>query len=59
MLNRLKRFWRDSDGAVTVDWVVLCAAIVGLTVLISSAMTDNAVGLGDSLANWMGDWNFE
>ncbi len=22
-------FWKDDDGAVTVDWVVLTAAIVG------------------------------
>ena len=29
-LNILKRFAKDEDGAVTVDWVVLTAAIVGL-----------------------------
>ncbi|MFG6527236.1 Flp family type IVb pilin [Sulfitobacter sp. M23508] len=30
---KLKRFARDEDGAVTVDWVVLTAAIVGLAVV--------------------------
>lgn len=30
MLNSLFRFYRDDTGAVTVDWVVLTAAIVGL-----------------------------
>jgi Flp pilus assembly pilin Flp len=59
MLKKFKRFWGESEGAVTVDWVVLCAAIVGLTVLISTAMTDNAVGLGDSLTLWMTNWEFE
>jgi len=30
MLNFIKTFYADEDGAVTVDWVVLTAAVVGL-----------------------------
>jgi len=30
MMNFFKTFARDEDGAVTVDWVVLTAAVVGL-----------------------------
>ena len=30
MTNFFNKFRRDEDGAVTVDWVVLTAAIVGL-----------------------------
>jgi hypothetical protein len=30
MMNGLVAFFRQDDGAVTVDWVVLTAAIVGL-----------------------------
>ena len=30
MLMRLRNFRNDESGAVTVDWVVLCAAIVAL-----------------------------
>lgn len=30
MISKVITFCRDEDGAVTVDWVVLCAAIVGL-----------------------------
>lgn len=30
MMNFLKNFKNDESGAVTVDWVVLTAAIVGL-----------------------------
>ena len=30
MMNFFKTFTRDEDGAVTVDWVVLTAAVVGL-----------------------------
>lgn len=32
MMNFIKNFARDEDGAVTVDWVVLTAAVVGLAV---------------------------
>ncbi len=58
MFTHVNSFVTDDDGAVTVDWVVLCAAVVGLTVLISTAMTTNAVGLGDSIADFMGSWTF-
>ncbi len=30
MMYWMKNFWRPEDGAVTVDWVVLTAALVGL-----------------------------
>lgn len=30
MFDFIKTFYADEDGAVTVDWVVLTAAIVGL-----------------------------
>lgn len=32
MLKFIKNFRNDEDGAVTVDWVVLTAAVVGLAV---------------------------
>ena len=34
MLNYIENFARDEDGAVTVDWVVLTAAIVGLGIAV-------------------------
>ncbi|WP_172296461.1 Flp family type IVb pilin [Pseudoruegeria sp. HB172150] len=34
LFNLIKRFERDEDGAVTVDWVVLTAAIVGLGIAV-------------------------
>ncbi|SEN36999.1 hypothetical protein SAMN04488003_11444 [Loktanella fryxellensis] len=36
MLNFLKNFRNDEDGAVTVDWVVLTAAIVALGLLVGT-----------------------
>ncbi|WP_170384991.1 hypothetical protein [Ruegeria atlantica] len=34
MLKRIAKFSEQEDGAVTVDWVVLTAAIVGMGVFI-------------------------
>ena len=36
LLNIFKAFKSDESGAVTVDWVVLTAAIVGLGLLVFS-----------------------
>jgi Flp pilus assembly pilin Flp len=46
LLNLFKTFKNDESGAVTVDWVVLTAAIVGLGMLVMAtigpAITDTA-----------------
>lgn len=41
LFNLIKNFRNDEDGAVTVDWVVLTAAIVGLGIVVM-----NSVGTG-------------
>ena len=50
---RISRFRTSEDGAVTVDWVVLTAAIVGLGVavvlVITGATTPKANNLGQYL----------
>ncbi|NCO85578.1 MAG: hypothetical protein GW886_02980 [Rhodobacterales bacterium] len=55
MLNFIKNFRNDEDGAVTVDWVVLTAAIVGLglAVMLSvrTGATDLAADIGTNLTN--------
>ncbi len=38
MLNFIKNFRNDEDGAVTVDWVVLTAAVVALAVAVSTTV---------------------
>ena len=52
-MNRIETFRRDEDGAVTVDWVVITAAIVGLGVallaIIAAAGTDEADSVGARL----------
>ncbi|MFW8596206.1 hypothetical protein [Cribrihabitans neustonicus] len=57
-MKRLWSFLASDDGAITVDWVVLSAAIIGLAVLISSAMEDGAMGLAEAMAAYMTNWSF-
>jgi Flp pilus assembly pilin Flp len=51
----LQRFLRDEDGAVTVDWVVLTAAIMTLGALMAAYVITGSTSLsasaGASLAN--------
>ena len=57
-MNTFKQFLAKEDGAVTVHWVVLTAAIVGLAVLIAASMEEGALGLADLLAAYMSNWSF-
>ncbi len=34
-----KNFAKDEDGAVTVDWVVLTAALVGIAIVVLSIVS--------------------
>lgn len=40
MTKFFNAFRKDEDGAVTVDWVVLCAAIVGLAIAAYTSIED-------------------
>jgi hypothetical protein len=48
---KLKTFMSKDDGAVTVDWVVLCAAVVGLGLALVTSTRDGAVELADRTIN--------
>ena len=49
MLNFIKNFRNDEDGAVTVDWVVLTAAIVALGLAVGSAVSKGATEGADNI----------
>jgi Flp pilus assembly pilin Flp len=51
-LNAAK-FLRDENGAVTVDWVVLTAAVVALGVMAALVMTTATTGLSDDIWAYM------
>ena len=45
-----KKFNDDESGAVTVDWVVLTAAIVGLGIAVVGVVRGSINGLGDKIS---------
>ena len=49
MLNQVMNFARKEDGAVTVDWVVLTAAVVALAGVAITSLQTASGGLGDSV----------
>ena len=49
--NFFKAFKKDESGAVTVDWVVLTAAIVGLGMVVMVSVGGGITGLGDSIVS--------
>jgi Flp pilus assembly pilin Flp len=49
LLNIFKAFKNDESGAVTVDWVVLTAAIVGLGMVVMISVGGGITGLGDAV----------
>jgi Flp pilus assembly pilin Flp len=50
MMTFIKNFRNDEDGAVTVDWVVLTAAIVGLGIAAITAVSQGVNSLGSDIA---------
>jgi Flp pilus assembly pilin Flp len=54
MMNFIKNFRKDEDGAVTVDWVVLTAAVVGLAVVAYNTIGDNTETLTRNIATEIG-----
>lgn len=47
----LIRFARDEDAAVTVDWVVLTAAVLGLWLLAMNATSDGTVSISQKISS--------
>ena len=49
LLNIFKHFAKDEDGAVTVDWVVLTAAIVGLGLVVMTTIRPGVTGAASAI----------
>ena len=47
------RFYDDDSGAVTVDWVVLTAAVLGLSAVAMAGLRGNIASVGLSVANFL------
>ena len=55
MKKFFEKFSRDEDGAVTVDFVVLTAAIVVLGLAVGTAVTRGASGLANDIETSLND----
>ena len=51
LLNLFKSFKNDESGAVTVDWVVLTAAIVGLGMVVMTTVGGGIEDLGVAIVD--------
>ena len=53
-MKLFKLFAKDEDGAVTVDWVVLTSAIVGLGIAVMLSVGNSTSGLADAISDEIG-----
>lgn len=51
MIKFINKFRKDESGAVTVDWVVLTAAIVGLAIAVLAAVGGGTTALSDKISS--------
>ncbi|ANB35062.1 Flp pilus assembly pilin Flp [Rhodovulum sulfidophilum] len=51
LFNIVKTFAKSDSGAVTVDWVVLTAAIVGLGIAVLSTVRGGVNDLGGEISD--------
>ncbi len=50
---RLNRFWTDEDGAVTVDWVMVTAGVVALSIAVLNLVGDSSMELTKKVSTEM------
>lgn len=53
MLKLARKFFDDESGAVTVDWVVLTAGVVGMGFLAVGSLIGNTGTLGDRIGSYL------
>ena len=54
LFNFARKFRTDESGAVTVDWVVLTAAIVGLGIAVVATVRGGVNTMGTSIQGELG-----
>ena len=54
LLNIFKSFKNDEAGAVTVDWVVLTAAVVGLGAVVGTTVMPGITTAGGNVVTKLG-----
>ena len=59
MQFKIMNFLKDEDGAVTVDWVVLTAAVCGLALAAMFSVFNGTQVFGDSVEAYLTDTTVE
>ena len=59
MIKFIEKFRKDEEGAVTVDFVVLTAAIVVLGLAVGTAISRGAEGLANEIEDSLDNMNAE
>ncbi|TDL76312.1 hypothetical protein E2L08_13805 [Palleronia sediminis] len=49
-----KTFRNDEDGAVTVDWVVLTAAVMGLGIAVLTTVRGGTTSISNTISSHLG-----
>ena len=52
-MHRMSSFFRDEDGAVTVDWVVITAACVGIAIAVTTTVGTGTHDYGETMGDFM------
>ncbi len=55
---KLTSFWKDQSGAVTVDWIVLTAAVVALAAVTVTVLQTSSEGLADNTGDYIATQDF-
>ena len=54
-MTKFTAFLNDETGAVTVDWVVLTAAVVGLGLAVMAAITPSISNVANAISGGLDD----
>lgn len=56
--TKLQAFFKDTSGAVTVDWIVLTAAVVALAATTIGVLHTSSENLSDNAGTYMETYPF-
>ena len=59
MIDLIRIFRADEEGAVTVDWVVLTAAVCGLAIAAFASIHQGSQSVGNNVGGYLGDTSVE
>jgi hypothetical protein len=59
MLGKIEAFFSNDDGAVTVDWVVLTAAVCGLAIASFASIQQGGKTVSDNVSTYLNDTTVE